>query len=448
MSPRVPALCAAALLAATAPLAAQGPPLRLTFGAAVARAAAVAPAVAAARLRGDAADARAEQASAALWPGLAAAASYTNRSFNRAALGIAEPIVPGAPPPDPLIGPFDLVDGRVYLQQPVLDLAARGRRDAARAAAGAAHAGADRTAEAAAAGAALAYLEAARAGAVVAARLGDSALAAELVTLARTQREAEVAIGLDVTRAETQLVSATGGLIVARNARARAHIALARALGFEADQRLELADTLRADLATVALPADRDTLVALARRGRPDLAARVADVTAAQAGVDAVTSERLPRLDLTADLGVNGPAVNDLIFTRQLAVQVTLPIIDDLRRGPRLAERRAQAAEADVLARDLASQVAAEIDAARYDLDAAAAVVIIAAQGVHLATAELAQARERFAAGVAGNLELITAQVSLLRARDAEIEARYQAAAARVALARAVGVAHTLGSAP
>jgi len=101
-----------------------------------------------------------------------------------------------------------------------------------------------------------------------------------------------------------------------------------------------------------------------------------------------------------------------------------------------------------VLARDLASQVAAEIDAARYDLDAAAAVVIIAAQGVHLATAELAQARERFAAGVAGNLELITAQVSLLRARDAEIEARYQAAAARVALARAVGVAHTLGSAP
>ena len=99
-----------------------------------------------------------------------------------------------------------------------------------------------------------------------------------------------------------------------------------------------------------------------------------------------------------------------------------------------------------MLVRDLASQVAAEIDAARYDLDAAAAVLAIAAQGVRLATDELTQARERFAAGVAGNLELITAQVSLLRARDAQIEARYQAAAARVALARAVGVAHTLGS--
>jgi outer membrane protein TolC len=146
------------------------------------------------------------------------------------------------------------------------------------------------------------------------------------------------------------------------------------------------------------------------------------------------------------DVGLNGPGVADMIATRQVAVQVTLPILDELRRRPRLTERRAQAAEAEIVARDLASQIAAEIDAARYDLDAAGAVLEIAAQGIHLATAELTQARERFAAGVAGNLELINAQVSLLRARDAEIDARYQAAAARVALAHAVGVAHTLGT--
>ena len=442
MTAPVAVACAMALYAAAAPVAAQGAPLRLTFGTAVARAAAEAPAVSVARLRGDAADARASQASASLWPGLSAAASYTSRSFNRASLGLA---LPGAPA-DALVGPFDIVDARISLLQPLLDFGARRRRDAARAAAGAARAGTERTAEAAAAGAALAYLDAARAGALVAARLADSVLAAELVALARTQREAEVAIGLDVTRAETQLVTATGGLIVARNARDRAHLALARALGLEADQRIELADTLRADLATVDLPSDRDTLVALARLGRPDLTAQLADAAAARAGVDAVTAERLPRLDLAADFGVNGPAVADVIVTRQLAVQVTLPLIDDLRRGPRLAERRAQAAEAAVLARDLASQVAAEIDGARFDLEAAAAGVAIAAQGVRLATAELAQARERFAAGVAGNLELITAQVSLLRARDAEIDARYHAATARVALARAVGVAHTLGS--
>jgi outer membrane protein TolC len=63
---------------------------------------------------------------------------------------------------------------------------------------------------------------------------------------------------------------------------------------------------------------------------------------------------------------------------------------------------------------------------------------------MQLAADELAQARQRFAAGVAGNIELIDAQASLLRARDTDIDARFAAAAARVALARAAGVARTL----
>jgi outer membrane protein TolC len=50
----------------------------------------------------------------------------------------------------------------------------------------------------------------------------------------------------------------------------------------------------------------------------------------------------------------------------------------------------------------------------------------------------------RFAAGVAGNIEVINAQATLLQARDADIDARFGAAVARVALASAVGVAQTL----
>ena len=68
----------------------------------------------------------------------------------------------------------------------------------------------------------------------------------------------------------------------------------------------------------------------------------------------------------------------------------------------------------------------------------------IAAERMLLAEDELAQARERFAAGVAGNIEVINAQASLLQARDADIDARFGAAVARVALASAVGVAQSL----
>ena len=48
------------------------------------------------------------------------------------------------------------------------------------------------------------------------------------------------------------------------------------------------------------------------------------------------------------------------------------------------------------------------------------------------------------AKATSGNIEVIDAQSSLVHARDADIDARFAAAAARVALARAVGVARTL----
>ena len=78
------------------------------------------------------------------------------------------------------------------------------------------------------------------------------------------------------------------------------------------------------------------------------------------------------------------------------------------------------------------------------DLASAQAQQAIAAERLRLAADEMAQARERFAAGVAGNIEVINAQASLLRARDTDIDARFAAATARVALARAAGLARTL----
>jgi len=93
---------------------------------------------------------------------------------------------------------------------------------------------------------------------------------------------------------------------------------------------------------------------------------------------------------------------------------------------------------------ELRRQVAADVDAARLDLSSAEQQQAIAVDGLQLAQQELDQSRERFKAGVAGNIEVINAQLSFVRARDADIDARFGAAVARVALARAVGVARLL----
>jgi outer membrane protein TolC len=92
----------------------------------------------------------------------------------------------------------------------------------------------------------------------------------------------------------------------------------------------------------------------------------------------------------------------------------------------------------------LRQQIAADVEGALLDLASAEALQVIAAERLRLAADELAQARERFAAGVAGNIEVIDGQASLLRARDTDIDARFGAATARVALARAAGLARTL----
>ena len=130
--------------------------------------------------------------------------------------------------------------------------------------------------------------------------------------------------------------------------------------------------------------------------------------------------------------------------TRSVAVGLSWPVFDGTRREARLAEQGAALREAEVRARDVEDQVRAEVEAALLDLDSGHEQVVVALDRLRLADEEVAQASERFRNGVAGNIEVINAQLSLLRARDAEIDARFAVAAARVALARATGVAREI----
>jgi len=66
--------------------------------------------------------------------------------------------------------------------------------------------------------------------------------------------------------------------------------------------------------------------------------------------------------------------------------------------------------------------------------------VAIAVNQLRLAEQELAQADERFRAGVAGSVETTNAQGSVIAARDAVIQARVNYGSARVSAYRALGI--------
>jgi len=432
---------AAAVLAAPAPLMAQAPAaLRLSFADAVRRVTSEAPppSVELAGLREDESRARVTQARSGLLPSISLAGSWANRTLNPKALGFSFAGVPS------LIGPFDVVDGRVQLQQTVFDFSNLKRVSAAKSQVTAASAEGSATEEASAQIVAVAYARATRAQAVLGARRADSALADELVTLAIAQQRAGVTASIDVTRARVQLSESAARLILAQSQLERARIDLARSLGLDTATPIELTDTLSMELGTAAVPSDRDAAVAQAIETRPDLAAEVARGSAARTAASAISAERLPRIGLAADYGWSGNQFPEAVATRAVAVQVTLPVLDGWRREGRLAEQQAVARQSDVRARDLRQQVAADVDGALIDLRSAAAQQTISRERLRLATDEVSQARQRFQAGVAGNIEVINAQESLVRAREADVDARFAGVTARIALARSVGAARTL----
>jgi outer membrane protein TolC len=436
-------LLSLALVCAAATARAQTPePLRLSFADAVSRAAGTAPAVTLAGLRADEARARIRETRASLLPDFSATGSWVSQTINPKTLGFKINL-PGFGFPK-LFGPFDVYDARLHLTQTVFDYAGVVRVRAARSQLASSESDSGLATEAAAQLAAIDYLRATRSQAVVAARVADSVLAVELVRLAQAQKDAEVGTTIDVTRAQTQLVASRGALVVARNEAERARIDLVRSLGLPADTPVQLTDTLAATLPTIELPDTRDALVTLALSRRPDLHSEEARGLAASRTASAIKAERLPRLDLSANYGANGLAPDNLTATRFVALQVTVPILDGFRREGRAAEQQAVVRESGVRADELKRQIAGEVDAARLDLGSAAEQQAIAAERLRLAQAELEEAQERFKAGVAGNIEVIDAQVSLIRARDTDIEARFAAAAARVALARAVGSSRQL----
>ncbi|HEX4633753.1 MAG TPA: TolC family protein [Gemmatimonadales bacterium] len=418
--------------------------LALSFGDAVKLATGQAAPVQLSTLTTDEARARVRQARASYLPGLTAGGAWVNRDYDLDALGL--PFPKNSPIQLPTIaGPFTAYDARLTFTQTLLDLSSIKRVRASEAQVQSTLAASDATTETAAQVAALAYLRAARAQASITARQADSSIAAEVLSLAQAQLQAGVSGTLDVTRAKTQVAVAAGALVVARNQYDQARIALARALGVDpVTSVLTLNDTLTSALGVASVPGDQDGAVAQALNARPELKAEQARGNAAVVSKSAIESELLPRVGFEADYGLSGLTLGSSRATRQFAVAVSIPLLDGFRREGRAAEQDAVIQESQVRQHDLRQQIAADVAGALLDLHSAEAQEGIASQQLSLAADELSQAEKRFKAGVAGNIEVIDAQASMVKARDAVIDARYGAAAARVALARAAGAARTL----
>lgn len=155
----------------------------------------------------------------------------------------------------------------------------------------------------------------------------------------------------------------------------------------------------------------------------------------------AAAAEALPSLLLTGDYGFIGPNLGTSHQTFSATAGIKFPIFQGGKvRGDVLvadAVRQQRQAETD----DLRGRIEYEVRTSFLDVQAAAQEVEVAQQAVKLADEALTQSRDRFAAGVTGNLEVVQAQQALATAHENIITALNAHNIAKLLLARALGVA-------
>lgn len=337
-----------------------------------------------------------------------------------------------------IVGPFNVFDARVYLSQAVVDLAAinntrseshnvnaaqytyQGARDLVVWVAG------------------TLYLQALAADARVESARAQQETAQTLYNQAVDLRQGGLVAGIDVLRAEVQLNVQINRATTIANDSEKAKLQLARVMGLPLGQKFML-DSALPELPDPDLTLDQ--AVERAFQTRAEYQAALERVRAAEAARQAIVGEALPAVRINADFGDIGLSPSDSHGTFSMTGAVQIPIFQGGRTRGRLLEADADLRSRRNEAEDVKASIYYEVRTAYLDLQATNDQLQVAAKARDLAAQQLTQSRDRFAAGVASNIEIVQAQETVAIANEQYISALYGYDLAKGALIRGVGTA-------
>jgi outer membrane protein TolC len=250
-----------------------------------------------------------------------------------------------------------------------------------------------------------------------------------------------VGTSIDTLRSNVQYQNERQRLINAQTQLKTSLYALSRLLNTAPAQSIELAD--ESEFFQLAVYSADETMER-AFAERPEMKALASQIRSAEIQEKGAREQRLPKLSLAGSWTLQGVTPTSAIPVYEYGANLEVPLFT----GGRI---KAQTAVADIelkkLARqqdDLRNRIALEVKTAVAQLQAAKTEVDVANLGIDLAREEVTQARDRFQAGVANNIEVITAQDELARANDNQIAALYRYNQARADLAHATGQMESL----
>jgi len=336
-----------------------------------------------------------------------------------------------------IVGPFNVFDARVFVSQSLVDLAARRNNRAESHNLAAARHEYRSAQDLVMLVTANLYLEALASTARLDTARAQFDTAQALYSQAQDLRTSGLVAGLDVIRAEVRLSSDRQRVTIANNDLQKAKLQLARVIGLPVGQEFTLSPQL--SLAVPAPDMTLDQALERAYRQRPDYLAAQERVRAAEVSLQAVRSERLPAVRLNADYGAIGLEVSSALSTFNVTAAVSVPIFEGGKIDARMVRAEADLKQRRAEAEDMRAELYYDVRTAFLDLEATNEQLQTATRSRELAAQQLTQSRDRFAAGVASNVEVIQAQEAVTLAAEQYIAALYGFNIAKAMLAESVG---------
>ena len=375
---------------------------------------------------------------AELLPNVTASASVSRRKNNLEAFGFplnASPLIATFPK---IVGPFTVYDARVFLSQSIFDLSAYNEMKAEGHNLEAARHSSRSARDLVVLVAANAYLQVMATSARSASAKAQFETADALHRQAQSLRQSGIVAGVDVIRAEVRLTTERQRTTAAENDFQKAKLQLARLIGLPVGQDF----TLSEEIPNVPRP-DMTLEQALERayRQRPDYLAALDRVRAAEASRRAAVGEGLPTFKVKADYGTIGLTLSNALPTFNVTGAVDVPIFEGGRQQGKVAEAEAELRERRAEADDMKTEVYYDVRSAFLDLQSTEEELQAATRARELAALQLTQSRDRFAAGVVSNIEVIQAQEAVALASEQFINAQYGFNLAKAMLARSLGSA-------
>jgi len=333
-------------------------------------------------------------------------------------------------------GPFQVFSAGPVFSAPVFDLTLFRRYQAARETANASKADSLSTREQVILLVVSQYIGTLRAVANVQASQSRVELAQALYDQAADVQKEGVGTGIDTLRANVELQNEKQRLLEAEADRDTSLFGLSRLLNLDPRQVIELGDSLSFfDTPQPDVISSIDSALA----ERQEWKALQEQLKSAGLQKKASSESRLPKVEFTGNCAYLGGSSTTGIPTYNYEAEVSVPLFTGGRIHAEIVRADLEIQKLQQQEDDLRNQIALDVKTALINLDSARNQVAVANLGVQLSKEEVDQARDRFKAGVANNIEVIQAQDSLARANDNQIAALYRFNQARADYARSIG---------